>query len=199
MSEPSTARGDSASEIRRQMKSRRRTLDAATRSGNADRVAHHLLDVPQILAARTIGAYVAVDGELDPEPSLGLLTAVRYLPLVGDDFSMEFRLASDEYPLIPNRYGIDEPPPSAPRTEPGDLDVVLVPLVAFDRHGSRIGMGAGYYDRCFAFRQTQKTAPLLVGVAHGFQEVAAIESQPWDVALDMVVTEQGIVAGEIGA
>jgi len=69
---------------------------------------------------------------------------------------------------------------------------VLVPLVAFDDAGNRLGMGAGYYDRSFAFRRAAPSPPLLVGVGYEFQRVPALAAQPWDVPLDAVLTERGL-------
>ena len=196
MSDSSTPRGDgpavpAASDIRQAMLSQRKDLSAATVEQHSGAVARHLVALAAVTGARTVGAYAALGGEVDPAPALALLAAVPYLPVIGPDSSMEFRLSSPEYPSIANRYGIAEPPASAPSIEPAELDVVLVPLVAFDATGARIGMGAGYYDRHFAFRQRAGGPPLLVGVAHGFQEVPSIEPHPWDVALDLVVTEAG--------
>ena len=74
-----------------------------------------------------------------------------------------------------------------------ELDLVLLPLVAFDQHGSRVGMGVGFYDTTFEFVREQKApAPVLVGIAHEIQKVDTIESESWDVPLATVVTDQGV-------
>ena len=75
--------------------------------------------------------------------------------------------------------------------QPTELEVVLVPLVAVDWSGNRLGHGAGYYDRTFAFRQGH-THPVLIGLAHRFQILESIEPSPWDIPVDLVVTETGI-------
>jgi 5-formyltetrahydrofolate cyclo-ligase len=93
--------------------------------------------------------------------------------------------------FVTSRFGIDEPLPTARRVAPQRLDVVLVPLVAFDREGTRLGHGAGYYDAAFAFRRgAGRTRPVLVGLAHAFQEIDHIDRREWDVPLDIVVTER---------
>jgi 5-formyltetrahydrofolate cyclo-ligase len=77
------------------------------------------------------------------------------------------------------------------------IDVVVLPVVGFDRRGNRLGMGAGYYDRALRRRQDAARAwrrPLLVGVAFACQELPAIPASPWDVPLDLIVTERGIIA-----
>ena len=79
------------------------------------------------------------------------------------------------------------------------LDVVLVPVVGYDRRGNRLGMGAGFYDRALRRRLDARRAwrrPRLVGVAFACQELPGIAASPWDVPLDLIVTEQGIVVPE---
>ena len=96
--------------------------------------------------------------------------------------------------VIPNGFGIPEPA-GAEQLEPAAMDVVLLPLVAFDRRGNRLGSGAGYYDRSFEFlrERVRPSKPLLVGVAYGFQEVEAMHVQPWDVPLDFIATEGELI------
>lgn len=95
--------------------------------------------------------------------------------------------------LIHNRYGIIEP--DIRRRKPvaaWGLDLVLVPLVAFDKTGNRIGMGGGFYDRTFAYLISGNTwyKPKLIGVAHELQQLNSIQPNPWDVPLDGIVTER---------
>jgi len=78
--------------------------------------------------------------------------------------------------------------------DPDQLDVVLVPLVAFDLTCNRIGMGGGFYDRSFEFRKNTPAPPTLVGVAHAFQQVKDVLAQPWDVPLDFVATDNGVLS-----
>jgi 5-formyltetrahydrofolate cyclo-ligase len=92
-----------------------------------------------------------------------------------------------------NTYGIAEPATSA-RLSPRWLQLILVPLVAFDDAGTRLGMGGGYYDRALAWRRRRCTwpGPRLVGIAHSSQQVARLAALPHDVRLDAVITEQGL-------
>lgn len=73
---------------------------------------------------------------------------------------------------------------------PEQLQLVLMPLLGFDRRGGRLGMGGGYYDRSFAFRHDRPAPPRLVGVGYACQEIPALDVQEWDVGLDAVVTER---------
>jgi 5-formyltetrahydrofolate cyclo-ligase len=96
-------------------------------------------------------------------------------------------------PLVTNRFGIPEPDVSGPsRLRAAEMHVVLVPLVAFDDAGNRLGMGAGYYDRAFGFRRSAAAPPILVGVGYEFQRVPPLQAQAWDVPLDAVLTERGL-------
>ena len=74
-----------------------------------------------------------------------------------------------------------------------ELDLVLTPLVAFDDCGHRLGQGGGFYDRTFAFRHNQAAPPLLIGIAYAFQQRPRLEPQPWDLKVDLVVTEKAIL------
>jgi 5-formyltetrahydrofolate cyclo-ligase len=92
-----------------------------------------------------------------------------------------------------NVFGILEPEVSAP-IDPRRLDLVLTPLVAFDDHGMRIGVGRGYYDRCFRFLLTRAAwrRPKLLGVSYELQHVPRIAAEPWDVPLWGAVTEAAV-------
>jgi len=83
--------------------------------------------------------------------------------------------------------------PQSPDAALFSLDLILTPLLAFDQQGNRMGMGAGYYDRSFAFRRyrQQWQQPRLVGTAWSFQEQQQLNAQPWDVPLDALVCEHG--------
>ena len=98
---------------------------------------------------------------------------------------------TDRYRL--NRYGIAEP--DGRRTVTArQLQRIFIPLVAFDAHGERLGMGGGYYDRALQHRLWQSCAarPLIIGIAHSCQRVAELSAWPTDVPMDAVVTERGI-------
>ena len=93
-----------------------------------------------------------------------------------------------------NRFGIPEPH-GAQGLSARSLDIVFVPLVAFDRHGIRLGMGRGYYDRALAFRRTRTVwrVPLLIGLGYALQEVQRITPAAHDVPLDLVITEREVI------
>ncbi len=142
---------------------------------------------------RRIAAYLAIDGEPDLHPLLShlhLLGKTLALPVVQAGNRMSFSAYRPDAPLSLNRFGIQEPTAKAAKVHALTLDLALMPLVAFDRQGNRLGMGGGFYDRCFGL-QPRSLRPLLVGVAHRMQQVQALRPAPWDVPLDAILTEAG--------
>lgn len=147
--------------------------------------------------ARHIAFYLPNDGEISTWPLLREAWSqgkTCYLPIMHPlrPGHLLFVKVEPGTPLYRNRWGIHEPRPHASQIrQPQRLDLVLVPLVAFDEHGGRVGMGKGYYDRCFSFRHGNQGKPWLLGVAHEEQKILGnIQPAPWDVPMDAVVTPQ---------
>lgn len=184
---------------RARLSERRQALSATARIEAAQGVARQLERLPEFLVDVRIGGYWAVTGELPLNVAVGRLTArgQRYhLPVIAGARSLMFTPYQSGDALEANRYGIPEPvAPREQRLAPQDMDVVLVPLLAFDRRGHRLGFGGGYYDASFAFLRDQPrpSRPLLVGIGYAFQEISALRAQPWDVRLDYVATEQELI------
>ena len=106
---------------------------------------------------------------------------------------MVFTPHQQESDLVRNRYGLLEPDKPCQTVSMTEMDLVLVPMVACDHDGTRLGMGGGYYDRFFAAKLTDRAAdPFLLGIAHDFQLLAHIPRQQWDVPLDAIATPGGI-------
>ena len=96
--------------------------------------------------------------------------------------------------MLTNSYGIAEPLSIHNQARPlWALDVLMIPLVAFDREGNRLGMGGGFYDRLLATLPGRPQQPLLVGIAHAFQEQPALETAAWDQALETIATEYEVI------
>ena len=150
---------------------------------------------PLLQSAATIAGYFAVNGEIPIEQLLSecrVRGATTLAPIMQGD-----RLAFSPFDEITrmqrHRLGIIEPDtPENGWLDTDAIDIVLVPLVAFDQSCNRLGMGGGFYDRSFAQRKAQSAPPLLVGVAHAFQQVDSVASHWWDVPLDWVVTDAGV-------
>ena len=132
-------------------------------------------------------------GEINPLPLMRKLAAAgaRFaLPVVaGRGTPLIMRAWGFGEPLAAGVWGIREPPPSASEVAP---DLLIVPLLAFDRAGHRIGYGAGYYDLTIASLRAQK-AIIAIGLAFAVQEIAAVPATPHDAPLDLVLTEREVI------
>ena len=92
--------------------------------------------------------------------------------------------------MLTNIFGISEPSRSKKHSRPlWALDAPLIPLVAFDQTGNRLGMGGGFYDRLLAGLAHRPRRPLLIGIGYRFQQVECIPVEPWDMPLDKVITD----------
>lgn len=149
-------------------------------------------------SATKIAFYLAVDGEIDPQPLLSQALAegkTCFLPVVNqrDEQLLSFAPYDSATELVENQWGIAEPPAPATEISATGFDLVLVPLVAFDRECYRLGMGKGFYDRTFSFKIFNRSSqPLLIGLAHECQLADGLPSEGWDVRLDAVVTAEKI-------
>lgn len=145
-----------------------------------------------IARAEMVAGYIAMDSEADPAALLawaheqGKTVALPYVER--RSVPMRFLRWAPGEPLIPGQWGLRQPDPaSAPEVAP---DLILAPLVAFDRRLHRLGQGAGYYDRAFA----RFTDAVRVGIAWSAQEAAAVPDDPWDEPLHAVLTEKEWIA-----
>ena len=187
-------------QLRKLIRTRRSALSAAQQKAAAQALKQHLLALPEFRAARDVCAYLANDGEIDPLPFMQAAHALGkrvLLPVLHPTQARHLWFVEwhPNQPLRPNRYRILEPQfKGQPRRKPWALGLVLMPLVAFDSQGNRMGMGGGYYDTSFAFKQTSpQRGPKLVGIAHQCQEVDALPIAEWDIPLAAIVTDLGVM------
>ncbi len=160
------------------------TPDAAARAAAA-------LDFTALPPFAVVSGYHAIGSELDSEPLVRRLVAAGArlaLPVCeGPDRPLIFRTWSLGDPLVPDALGVPAPPPSA---EPARPDLVVAPLLAFDRRGGRLGQGGGHYDRTLA--KLRAEAPVFVlGLAYAGQELDAVPGEDHDQRLDAILTENG--------
>ena len=186
-------------DLRARLRARRERLTPAERIAAAGGVASVLEQLPEFLVDERVAGYWAVGGEVPLHVALGALSArgQRYhLPVLMSGNELRFAPWRRDVELKPNRYGIPEPVCSADELlAPAALELVLVPLLGFDRCGNRLGTGGGYYDRSFAFlnEAARPAQPVLVGIGYSFQELPALPREPWDVRLDFVATERELI------
>jgi 5-formyltetrahydrofolate cyclo-ligase len=180
-------------------KRRLRTDMRAERSASLHNNPNAANKLARVLTAHThlapnsiIGAYLAFRDEMDPAPLIAMLRAQGHkiaLPrIIGKRQPLEFHLYAEGDELKPHAMGLLEPHPSAPTVDP---DILLVPLLAFDRERNRLGYGGGYYDRTIGALLARK--PLVtIGIAYASQEVAKVPVGPHDICLDKVITEVNV-------
>ena len=183
-------------QLRAEFRERRRSLDSTRRHLFEKNIHQALLALAEDSGAKTLAAYLAFDGEVDLSPALkalserGLTVTVPVISGPPGEQFLRFQAWSPTATVRKNCFGIDEPQQEAQYALP-DLDLVLLPLVAWDDHGRRLGMGAGYYDKALApFRHS--VTPLRVGVAFGLQQAPELPEESWDIPLHHVMTENGL-------
>jgi 5-formyltetrahydrofolate cyclo-ligase len=173
--------------MRKQLRQLRNELSAEQHKLHSQAICKH---AEQLLASREdshIGAYNAFDGEPELSSLLSRPQAQYWFPVVEPQSNkMTFARGSK---LQQNQYGITEPKAGS-EISADQLSLIFVPLVGYDKHCNRIGMGKGFYDRAL---QSLGDETLLVGISHSCQQVDSLIPQPWDVALDCVITETGII------
>lgn len=189
--------------LRRSLRHQRQALSEHEQRLAAQRLCQRLKTLPEIRRARRLSLYLPVNGEIDPTPLIPWLRQRNvdiYLPVLRP-FSANhlwFVAYRSDTPMVKNRFGIWEPDVrfSAQRRNrlpAWALETLIVPLVGFDANANRMGMGGGFYDRSLAFMHRPGPSPTLIGVAHACQQVASLPVEPWDVPLQVVVSDQGCV------
>lgn len=150
-----------------------------------------------LLAARKIASYLPCNGEISPKAlESALPRATVYYPRITNISRCEMHFYRMLTPVRRNPLGILEPSAIGEPMPVQHFDAILLPLVAFDRAGNRLGMGAGFYDRALSFKlhNTSIRRPHLIGLAHHFQEVKSLTAQSWDVPLDAILTDIELIA-----
>ncbi|MCY4050524.1 MAG: 5-formyltetrahydrofolate cyclo-ligase [Gammaproteobacteria bacterium] len=181
--------------IRTVVRRQRQSISQSFQRIAAIGLANQLQSLPEIHRAKNIGVYLASDGEIDLWPSMEWCwnnQIETYVPIVQNQTKiLRFAPFGRYTKLIKNRLGILEPEVKKTETlEVGKLDILFMPLVAFDSCGTRLGMGGGFYDSTLhASRDARGSKPLRIGVAHEFQGVEKIESDPWDIPIDRIITD----------
>jgi 5-formyltetrahydrofolate cyclo-ligase len=182
------------------MGERRAGLPAAERAARSDAAAARLLALPELaeMAGRTIAGYVAVKGELDPASALAQIAArggrVALPRMCAEPPRLRFHeVEAGAAPPPPGGpFGLCEPDAARPEVSIGQLDFVIVPGLAFDAQGGRLGFGGGYYDGALALARGGGR-PALIGLAYDFQIVEACPVGPGDLPVDLVVTEARVL------
>jgi 5-formyltetrahydrofolate cyclo-ligase len=185
--------------LRLAMRERRKAMPAAERARCSHEATARLLALPELAGTATVAGFSALSEEIDPAAALAELRrrgAVVALPRVHSAAPrLRFHLAADAIDLRPGPFGILEPDPQAPQIAAEAIDVFLVPGIAFDPHGRRLGFGGGYYDE-LAPAVRRGGRGLLIGVGFDFQLVELCPASETDAILDGVVTDARVVRVE---
>ena len=176
--------------LRREKLAARMELDGSAHAALSARIEAHLATLLTALPPQTLAFCAPVRGEFDARPLAGLLIRRGWnaaMPVAEDAAApMRFRHWTLASAMHSDRHGIPVPI-DGPDVVP---DIVLLPLLAFDTQGFRLGYGGGYFDRTLAALVPR---PLAIGVGFELARVADIRPQPHDMPLDAVVTEAGMV------
>lgn len=178
------------------MRRRRRGLSSQQQRQAAIGLGKHLHYGREFRRARRVALYLANDGEINPIPTIQALWKRGvgvYLPVLHPLYKgkLVFVRFDRDSAMQPNRYGIAEPVYQHGHAIAARfLDVIALPLVAFDEQGQRLGMGGGYYDRTLAFTRSQGKRPYLIGCAHECQKFDALPAADWDIPLNAIATDR---------
>lgn len=177
--------------LRHKLLTQRQALSTASQQELSQRICHKIAGLTHYHEANYIGMYQSINREVD----LNTLRTkasddakLACFPVMNEDKTLSFFTTNLDTLFHNNRYNIPEPS-STKRIEVEKLDILCIPLLAFDQYGNRIGMGGGYYDRTLSTKRSR----LVLGVAYDFQCQERIEADAWDIALDAIVTESGII------
>lgn len=187
--------------IRQSVRAARKRLSPSAQKHAALKVFAQLKRAYLLRPGYRIALYLGHDGELDPRHFISQLRALNleiYLPVLHPLKTGHLLFAryspSSSQKMVKNRYGIEEP--SLKHTEwqtARRMHIVLMPLVAFDEQGNRLGMGGGYYDRTLAFKRMQGILrPRLYGLAHALQKVEELPTGAWDITLNGIITDRQV-------
>ena len=182
-------------ELRRQLRQQRSAVEPEQRQTWDASINHHLLAYAATNQPRVVAAFMAFDGEPDLAPALTGLKhqgARLALPVIREGIGRAdicFRQWSPSSEMECNRYGIPEPIGTLD-VRLDEIDLALIPLVAWDSQGGRLGMGASFYDRVFQpLAELQR--PFRMGVGYQLQQVERLPLDPWDIRLHGMLTENG--------
>ena len=178
--------------IRQSIKELRQNSSSKHNENSSAQISNHIKNINIYSQAQHVGFYFALKGEVDPHNlfnSLSFTNKTAYYPKINIDNTLTFLRICEKTTFIQNKSGIFEPQMQHEISiQPFMLDLLLVPVVAFDLNGTRLGLGGGCYDRTL----TENRPKCLIGIAYEYQLYDLLPVDPWDIKLDMVVTEKNV-------
>tara|TARA_B100001123_G_C14908555_1_gene866805 strand:- start:9 stop:593 length:585 start_codon:yes stop_codon:yes gene_type:complete len=190
----------SKEKIRTEKKLARSSLSGKYINTASRRICGHLVKLSHYKNSTKIGCYVSTRYEVQTESIISSIHEDEkelFLPKIKPNSEMDFVQTSKKTQFYINKFGIKEPESNNISIE-SNLDLVIVPLVAFDVNKNRIGMGGGYYDRKFEKLNTNEyniknREPILIGLGFDCQKTEEIQTEKWDIKLTCVISESGIL------
>ena len=180
--------------LRSRMRAVREALPGSACDARSAEITKRLFTLAEVDRATTILAFASIRNEVRTRASMQAAWAtgkrVALPRVVGDQ--LQLHLVDSETALVEGAFSVPEPPATAAIVQPGDVDVALVPALAVDPRGYRIGYGGGYYDKLIPRLQRACTC----AVAYDFQLIAEVPELPFDVAVDVVVTDERVIRAE---
>jgi 5-formyltetrahydrofolate cyclo-ligase len=177
--------------IRQHLRQCKESLTQKERLAKSTRICGSLLDL--ISDGETVMVYTSKEKEVSTVPLITTLlergNPVVVPIIVKEDVSLRLSYLNDRSVLVPSTFGVPEPIGSEIPADPGDIDMIVLPMLGFDRKGGRIGYGAGYYDRFLE----KNPALRKIGIAFACQEVNELPVDENDIRMDYIITENGIV------
>lgn len=178
-------------ELRRTLLQVRRSLPVEVWQEKSAQLCAHLQASPLFTQAQTVLAYCSFRQEPDLSPLFSDHHTWGFPRCVGSTLIWHRWHPGSSYRLQVGAYGILEPPPEAPRISPAEVDLLLVPAVAGDARGYRLGYGGGFYDRLFSCPEWQ--GKQAIALTFAFAYLPELPIDPWDQPLQGICTEEGLV------
>ncbi len=184
--------------LRKRLRLARRSLTVAEHTERSNRASSAITRMAAFKSGARVAIYLPFDRETNTAALLMAASrrGVRiYVPVVSDRRHRRLRFHPLSGKTRPGVFGISVPHQSGTPARPRWFDLIVVPLVGVDAEGRRLGMGGGFYDRALAFRRERChwAGPLLVGLGFDCQRTETVYADPWDVRLDALATESGLI------
>jgi len=184
------AMSEEKARVRDILRARKEAMSPAERLEKSKLIARHLMLL--ISSGETVMVFTSKEKEVNTKPLIEALFKEKnpvVVPIIQkEDVSLRLSYLRDFSALVPSTFGVPEPIGSEIPAKPQDVDVIILPMLGFDRTGGRIGYGAGYYDRFLS----KNPGLVKIGIAFGCQEMETLPLDENDIKMDLIVTEDGI-------
>lgn len=186
--------------VRQSMAVRRHRLSEAERVRLSNQASLRFLTFDELHKATVVAGFMATRSEIDTGPVLAALSrsgkdiVLPRISTTGAAPRLRFHRFDHPSQLLPGAFGVLEPGPETTEVSAQAIDLFIVPGLAFDRRGIRVGYGGGYYDECLkTVRMDPNSVALFIGFAFDFQLLESCPAEEWDVPLDYVITDARII------